>query len=131
MSYFSYYIRYSYIRKEENEFNNLILIKMKIVRVQYTAKQEYVEQNKENISRVMDELRKLNNPGIKYSVFMLNDGKSFMHFAMFDSEENQKIHNNLDSFKRFTSELRANGLETQPISESLSLVDSSFDIFGN
>ena len=102
---------------------------MKIVRVQYTAKQEYVEQNKENISRVMDELRKLNNPGIKYSVFLLNDGKSFMHFALFDSEESQKIHNNLESFKRFSSELRANGLETQPVSESLALVGSSYDFF--
>lgn len=103
---------------------------MKIVRVQYTAKQEYIEKNKENISRVMSELRKINNPGIKYSVYILEDGKTFMHFAIFDTEEDQKIHNGLESFKQFTSELKANGLETPPKSEVLSLVDSSYDFFG-
>jgi hypothetical protein len=34
----------------------------KVVRVQYTAKQEYVPRNKENISRVMKDLREINNP---------------------------------------------------------------------
>lgn len=103
---------------------------MIIVKVQYTAKQEFVAKNRENISRVMDELRKLSNPGIKYSVYLLDDGKSFIHLALFDSEENKKIHNELQSFKQFTIELKANGLESPPKTEHLTLAGSSFDIFG-
>ena len=102
---------------------------MKIVRVQYTAKQEYVEKNRENILRVMGELRKLNNPGIKYSVYILDDGKSFMHLAHFETDDLQDIFLGLESFKHFGAELKASGLETPPKSENLSLAGSSFDFF--
>ena len=104
---------------------------MKIVKVQYTAKADYAEKNRENISRVMDELRGLNTPGIKYSVFVNEDGRSFVHLAIFNTEEDQKIHSGLESFKNFTTELKANGLETLPKSEILSLAGSSYDFFNN
>jgi len=102
---------------------------MKTVRVQYTTKKEYVEKNKENIAKVMSDLRKMNNPGIKYSTFILDDGQTFMHFAVFDSEEGQKILNELDSFKKFGAELKASGPEIAPKVDNLSLVDSCYDIF--
>ena len=102
---------------------------MKIVRVQYTAKESYVEKNRENITRVMDELRNLNNPGIKYSVYLMNDGRSFMHLAIFENDEGQKTLNSLESFKQFGAELKANGLDTPPVAENPALVGSSFDIF--
>ncbi len=102
---------------------------MKIVRVQYTAKQDYVETNKANISNVMEELRKLNNKEIKYSVFLAEDGRSFMHFAMFENDEGQKVLNGLESFKKFTSELQAKGLDAPPKAETMNLVNSSYNIF--
>ena len=37
---------------------------MKIVKVTYTTKPEYAEQNQNNIKNVMADLQKLNNPGI-------------------------------------------------------------------
>jgi len=102
---------------------------MKIVKVQYTAKESFVEKNRENITRVMDELRSFSDPGIKYSVYLMNDVKSFMHLTLFENEEGQKILNSLESFQKFTTELKANGLETPPVAENPTLVGTSFDIF--
>ncbi len=102
---------------------------MIIVRVQYTAKPEYSEKNRENISRVMSDLRKLSHPGIKYSTFIQNDGKTFMHLALFENDEAKKIHNELPSFKKFSAELNASGFEIPPKSENLSLAGSSNDFF--
>jgi hypothetical protein len=102
---------------------------VKTVRVQYTVKKEYAEKNKENIAKVMNDLRKLNNPGIKYSTFLFDDGQTFMHFAMFAGEEGQKILNELESFKKFGLELKESGPVVPPKVENLSLVDSCYDIF--
>ena len=101
----------------------------KIVRVQYTARPEYVAKNKENIGKVMTDLRKINNSGIKYGAYLLEDEKTFMHFTLFENEEAYKVLNGLESFRQFQSELKASGFEVAPKSENLSLVASSYDIF--
>ena len=103
---------------------------MKIVRVQYTVKQEYADKNRNNISKVMNDLREINNPGIKYSSFVLEDGKTFMHFAVFENEEANKTLNNLESFKQFQAELKASGPLSPPKPENLALVASCYDFFG-
>ena len=101
----------------------------RIVRVQYTAKQDYASRNKENIAKVMKDLRDINNPGIKYGVYLLEDNKTFMHFTQFNSEEAYKVLMSLESFKKFQTELAASGFEVAPKSEHLSLVASSYDVF--
>jgi hypothetical protein len=60
---------------------------MKAVKVQYTVREDYVETNKRNIEAVMSELRGLNNLGLKYSSFLLDDGKTFVHFNMYRDEQ--------------------------------------------
>jgi hypothetical protein len=101
----------------------------KIVRVQYTTKQEYVAKNKENIARVMSDLRGVNNPGLKYGAYLMPDGKSFMHFTQFANADAQKILFALPSFIQFQTELRSSELEAPPKSEDLTLVGSSYDFF--
>jgi DNA-directed RNA polymerase subunit F len=103
---------------------------MKIVRVQYTTTQEYAATNQENIRQVVNELRKLNHPGIKYSAYLLPDGKSFMHFDQFENEEAHRVLETLESFKKFAAELWASILEVEPKLELLSLVASTEDFFG-
>jgi hypothetical protein len=103
---------------------------MKIVRVQYTTTQEYAATNKENIKQVADELKKLNHPGIKYSAYLLPDGKTFMHFDLLENEEAHQVVTALESFKKFSAELWASGLEAEPKLERLSLVASTEDYFG-
>ncbi len=102
---------------------------MKAVKVQYTVKEDYVDTNKRNIQQVMSELRTLNNPGIKYSSFLLNDGKTFVHFGMYTNEETMAIVSNLDSFKKFRQQLQESQSEVPPKAEDLNLVASAYEIF--
>jgi hypothetical protein len=102
---------------------------MKIVRVTYTTKAEYSEQNQANIKNVMADLQKINNPGINYNCCLGPDGKSFTHTAFFNSEEAEKVLLTLPVFKHFQEQLKASGPETPPKQELLSLVGSSKNLF--
>jgi hypothetical protein len=102
---------------------------MKIVKVTYTAKAEYADQNQLNIKKVMSDLNELGNPGINYNSCLSPDGKTFIHTAFFKSEEDEKTLLNLPSFKHFQEQLRANGIEVPPKQELLTLVGSSKEIF--
>ena len=97
---------------------------MKIVKVIYTAKAEFAEQNQGNIKKVMADLQKLNHSGINYNACLSTDGKTFTHTAFFKSDEDQKLLNELPSFKHFQEQLKAGGLETPPKQELLTLVGS-------
>src|SRR5690242_20564555 len=103
---------------------------MNIAHVRYTVKTEHVVENKANITRVMAELRTLGRTDIKYSVFVEDDGKTFNHWALFASEEAQKVFVNLESFTAFQQASRQEGYrETPPIATNLTLVDSSYNLF--
>jgi len=102
---------------------------MKAVKVQYTVKEEYAETNKKNINQVMSDLRKLNNPGVKYSSYILNDGKTFVHLGIYSDEEAMSVATNLDSFKKFQTELKESQPEVPPQADDLNLVASAYDIF--
>jgi hypothetical protein len=104
---------------------------MKIVKVTYTTKAEFAEQNQSNIKNVMTDLQKLNNPGINYNACLGADGKTFTHTAFFKSDEDQKILNELSSFKHFQEQLKSSGLEVPPKQELLNLVGSSKNIFNS
>jgi hypothetical protein len=102
---------------------------MKIVKVTYTTKPAFAEQNKANIKNVMNDLQQLQHAGIFYTTCLGADGKTFMHTAYFNAEEDQKKLNELPSFKRFQQELKASGPEVPPQQELLTLVGSSNNIF--
>ena len=102
---------------------------MKIVKVTYTTKAEYAGQNKANIAKVMGDLQKINNPEIRYDAVVGADDKSFMHFAVFKTDDAEKVLLGLNSFKHFQEQLKASGLESPPKQELLSLVGSSKNIF--
>ena len=102
---------------------------MEAVRVRYTVQPEYVDHNKENIRKVMEEVRSLNPEGLKYATFQLDDKATFIHIAMFEEHESRKILGTLKSFQTFQKELK----DSQPVSPpqpiDLHLVGSSYDIF--
>ena len=98
---------------------------MKTVRVQYTTKTSFASRNQENIAAIVAELKALNHPGIKYGAWLLQDGKTFMHFDQFDNEQSHLTLQALTSFKKFADELSASGLEVEPKLELLALVAST------
>lgn len=102
---------------------------MKIVKVTYTTKAEYADQNQANIKTVMADLRALNNPGINYNSCLGPDSKTFIHTAFFKADEDEKVLLALPSFLNFQHQLKANGLESPPKQEILTLVGSSIEIF--
>ncbi|MBO6515430.1 MAG: hypothetical protein JJ975_02670 [Bacteroidia bacterium] len=102
---------------------------MKIVRVTYTVRPEYVEQNKANIEQVMNDLRALNNPNTKYASYLAEDGVSFMHFAQYPDEETAQLLNELPSFAKFRQELKASNPVSPPQSNHMTLVGAAFDLF--
>jgi quinol monooxygenase YgiN len=102
---------------------------MKAVKVQYTVRAEYAETNKANIHQVMADLRELANPGIRYSSFVLEDGKTFVHFGVYTDQEALDVVNNLPSFQSFREQLKASGPEAPPKGDDLTLVGSSYEIF--
>jgi hypothetical protein len=102
---------------------------MKIVKVIYTAKAEYSEQNQRNIKNVMKDLGKLGHPGIFYHVCLGADEKTFTHTAFFESDEIEKVLFNLSSFQTFQEQLKVSVPEVPPKSEKLTLVGSSNPIF--
>jgi len=102
---------------------------MKIVKVVYTAKPTFAEQNQKNIQNVMSDLRKLNSPGINYHCCMGPDGKTFIHTSFFQSDDDRKTLNELPSFIYFQEQLKAAGFEDPPKQEFLTLVGSSVDVF--
>jgi len=102
---------------------------MKIVKVIYTANAGFVEQNKTNIQNVMADLQKLNHSGINYNACLSADGKTFIHTAFFNTDEDHTILNELASFKHFQEQLKSNGFETPPRQDLMSLVGSSTPIF--
>ncbi len=102
---------------------------MEAVKVQYTVREDYVETNKRNIEQVMTDLRVMNNPGIKYSSFILDDGKTFVHLAMYPDKETASILSELESFKKFRAELKDSQPEAPPSAENMQLVASAWAIF--
>jgi hypothetical protein len=98
------------------------------VKVQYTVKAEYVETNKKNIARVMSDLREVNSPDIRYSVFLLDDGKTFLHLVMRANDEAGSILSNLEAFRDFQRQLRNSEPESPPKAEDLTLVDTNWDV---
>jgi hypothetical protein len=101
---------------------------MKIVRVQYTVQANFVEQNKKNIEAVMREMRALNRTDVIYTVYVLNDGRTFMHLVHHASPDTAHLPTSLESFKHFQEAVKDH-FEEAPKGEELALVGISSDLF--
>jgi hypothetical protein len=99
---------------------------MIITQVQYTVQAGYAAQNQERIRRVMDELRSLGRTDIRYSVFLQEDGKTFIHWSICANEEAKQVFLSLEPFQEFQRALTESRLEVPPVSTTnLTVVDSS------
>lgn len=102
---------------------------MKIVRVIYTTTKEFADTNSRNIRGVIAELKELAHPGISYSAYLSDDGKTFMHFDQFENDAAHQLLVSLASFKKFDRELLGSGLEMEPRLDVLKLVGSTETFF--
>jgi quinol monooxygenase YgiN len=100
-----------------------------ITHIRYTVKAEYAAQNRENIRRVMDNLRALHRPDLRYNVFVEDDGKTFIHLPLFASEDAKNVFEAQEAFQAFQAALRESVPEVPPKVTNLTLVGSSHDLF--
>ena len=101
---------------------------MKVTRVQYTVRTEFVEENRRNIAAVMRQLRELGSNDVKYTVYLQQDGCTFMHLVHQRTADAEQYPTSLESFKTFQAQLKPN-LEAPPKVEAFALVESSTPIF--
>jgi hypothetical protein len=99
-----------------------------LTHIRYTVKAEYAAQNHENIRRVMAELQALHQPDIRYSVFVEDDRKTFVHLSLFANEEAKKVLETLETFQSFQIALNESHPEVPPMETDLTLIDSSYDL---
>ncbi|HEX6482299.1 MAG TPA: hypothetical protein VF043_25940 [Ktedonobacteraceae bacterium] len=102
---------------------------MIITQNRYVVKAAYAAQNQEHIRRVMEELRALHRTDITYSVFVEDDGKTFIHWRLCANEEARKVFDTLESFQAFQAALQASHPEVPPTTATrLTLVGSTSDL---
>jgi hypothetical protein len=102
---------------------------MNITTVRYVVQAAYAAQNQEHIRRVMEELRALGRTDLKYTVFMEDDGKTFIHLRFCANEEASKVFNTLETFQAFQAALVASHPEVPPSAVMhMTLVGSTSDL---
>ncbi len=101
---------------------------MKAVKVQYTVKPEYVEQNKANIRRVMNWLKTNPIDGMLYSTYTLEDGQTFVHINIARDEETLGKLGNVQLFNEFRQALKESKPISPPQSTQLEQVAVGFEL---
>jgi len=93
------------------------------VMVTYKVKSDRVDENENLIKAVYRELEQINDQGIHYATFRLEDGQTFVHIASFDSTENKQKFSQSEAFNKFQQDIK-DRCEIPPKPEPLSEVGS-------
>jgi enamine deaminase RidA (YjgF/YER057c/UK114 family) len=93
----------------------------------YTVQAEDAVQNQECISRVVEDLGALRRNDIRYSVYVEDDGKTFLHLLFCANEEAEQVFFNLPSQQAFQDGLAASRFEVPPTMATLHLVGWTSD----
>ncbi len=95
------------------------------VTVSYQVSPEFVEQNKSNIEKFLRDFEQLDNSKFTYSVFVKDDGVTFVHRSNYKNESIQKELLNVPSFLEFQKERDESGLNNTHHVDVLTLVGST------
>lgn len=91
--------------------------------VRYKLKAEKVEENKQLVKAVFEELKAKQPAGLRYASFGLPDGVSFIHIASVETMDGKNPLNITDTFLTFTKDIK-DRCEEQPVAMDLSEVGS-------
>jgi L-rhamnose mutarotase len=78
---------------------------MRRVMVRYKVKPDQVEENEQLVREVYKELGRLRPEGFRYGTFKLEDGVSFVHLAVQDTDHNPLSE--VEAFQRFQADIRS------------------------
>jgi hypothetical protein len=102
---------------------------MIIVKVTYTVKPDFVAQNEKNIQLFMEDFQKLHTNDFRYTIYLCEDGKTFVHLSHYKNEGIQKQLLEVPSFLSFQKQRDESKLELAPTIETMCLVSTSMSIF--
>lgn len=91
--------------------------------VQYKVKPDQVTVNEQGIRAIFDELERVRPAGLRYDVFKLSDGETFIHIVAHEGEQGRGHLAQLHAFKAFHKSLRER-CEEAPVRTELSTVGS-------
>ena len=74
---------------------------MRQVMVRYKVKPERVVENEELVRAVYDEIHRTEPAGLRYATFKLDDGVSFIHLAVTESEQEGSPLSKVEAFQEF------------------------------
>src|SRR3546814_4191727 len=94
------------------------------VKVTYTVKSDFVQQNQENIQLFMVDFKKMNSNEFRYVSYLCSDGKTFVHLSHYKNEEIQKSVLQTSSFLAFQKQRDESGLEGSPEIQVMTIVES-------
>ena len=101
---------------------------MKTVMVRYRVKADKAVENESYITKVFEQLKRDQPPGLHYASFKLEDGVSFVHIASLEKADQKNPLGELAAFKSFTAQIRER-CEEPPITVDLNAV-GSYNFFG-
>jgi quinol monooxygenase YgiN len=102
---------------------------MKAVKVEYTVKPKYVDQNKANIAKVMAAIKSNPIEGLYYSSFTDKDNpNTFIHINMAKDDETMSKLNGVEEFTAFRIALKGSQPISPPKQTTLNLVAAGFDM---
>jgi hypothetical protein len=96
---------------------------MKRVMVRYKLNADRVEENKQFVKAVFDELNKNKPKGLRYACFGLPDGVSFVHIAFIETTDGKNPLSMTEAFSLFTKDIK-DRCEVPPVAMDLTEVGS-------
>ncbi len=94
------------------------------VKVTYTVKDHFIDQNIKNVHSFLKDFESLKNDNFRYSIYVLENKKTFVHLSEYEDQIIQQELLNVPSFLSFQNQ-RDENLETAAVVELLNLIGTS------
>ena len=91
--------------------------------IRYQTKPESADENQRLVEKVYEELAARDPGGMRYATLRLEDGVSFVHIFMTDSEDAPNAMGGIAAFAEFQRELAQRCVEL-PVAQSVTVVGS-------
>ena len=95
---------------------------MEAVKIEYTVRANYIEQNKQNIKLIMAELERNPIKGVDYKAYNVEGTGVFIHLNIVENESDLKKVQNLQIFQFFQDQLKGSEPVLAPKVERLNII---------
>ena len=91
--------------------------------IRYVTKPERADENQRLVEKVYEELEARDPGGVRYGTLRLEDGVTFVHIFMTDSDDGPNSLSTIAAFSAFQKDL-AERCDEQPVAQSATVIGS-------